>query len=50
MKPLAIICFALFAVTTLRGQTPAAAPTAKAAGEWTVLFNGKDLTGWTDAA
>ena len=50
MKPLAIICFALVAVTTLHGQVPAAAPTAKAAGEWTVLFNGKDLTGWTDAA
>ncbi|MEI6178561.1 MAG: DUF1080 domain-containing protein [Verrucomicrobiota bacterium] len=50
MKPLFIVSLALFAVSTLRSETPPAASAAKAAGEWTVLFNGKDLTGWTNAA
>jgi len=50
MKPFAIVCSALFAVTTLGGATPPATPAAKVVGEWTVLFNGKDLTGWTNAA
>ena len=46
MKPLALVALAVFATTNLHSQTPAAA----ALGEWTVLFNGKDLSGWMDAA
>ncbi len=41
-----LVLFALLAATSsLHGQAPAAAPV----GEWTALFNGKDLSGWTDA-
>ena len=42
-----LVLFALLAATSsLYGQAPAAPPV----GEWTALFNGKDLSGWTDAA
>jgi hypothetical protein len=50
MKPLAIVLSALAAVSQLHAQSPPAEPAAKATGEWTVLFNGKDLTGWMNAA
>ena len=45
MKPLVLLTFALLASSNLHGQTPTSAPV----GEWTILFNGKDLSGWTDA-
>jgi hypothetical protein len=50
MKPLAMILSALFAVSTLHGQVPTAKPSVKASGKSTLLFNGKDLTGWMNAA
>jgi len=51
MKPLALLAFALFAAPALFGQaSPPAAAAAKATGEWISLFNGKDLSGWTNAA
>jgi hypothetical protein len=52
MKPLALLPIALLAASAiLNGQTPAAAqPAAAVTGEWSPLFNGKDLTGWTNAA
>jgi len=46
MKMPALLAVAFLATCNLHGQAPAAAP----AGEWTVLFNGKHLTGWMDAA
>jgi hypothetical protein len=49
-----VVASSLFAAATLCAQTaataPAAKPPAKVAGEWTVLCNGKDLTGWMNAA
>ncbi len=52
MKPLALLPIALLAASAiLNGQTPAAAqPAAAVTGEWSPLFNGKDLTGWMNAA
>lgn len=52
MKPLAIVISAMFAVSTLYGQSPPPAPAAKAKAtkDWTSLFNGKDLSGWMNAA
>lgn len=61
MKPLVPLAFALLAASTLVGQTPPPAPaapqaapqaaaTVKATGEWITLFNGKDLSGWMNAA
>ena len=43
--------FACLTLASLTGQEKAApTPAATAAGDWTVLFDGKDLSGWTDAA
>ena len=50
MKPLVVFLFTLMAGSPLHGQTPPAIPTPKTSNEWTVLFNGKDLTGWMDAS
>lgn len=44
----AVRCTALATLTlAVILAAPAAAADAPAAGEWTTLFNGKDLTGWT---
>ena len=57
MKPLASLAFTLLATSALFGQTPSPAPAqpnpapaATATGEWITLFNGKDLSGWMNAA
>ncbi|MCX6877062.1 MAG: DUF1080 domain-containing protein [Verrucomicrobia bacterium] len=59
MKPFPVFALTILTAATLRGQTqpgppeqpnPAAAPAAKVTGEWTSLFNGKDLSGWMNAA
>jgi hypothetical protein len=58
MKPLALLPAAILAASAvLNGQTPAAAqpaaapaPAATVTGEWSPLFNGKDVNGWMNAA
>ena len=54
MKPLALFAFALIAVPAVFGQAPSAAAPAAAAAKpvdgWISLFNGKDLSGWMNAA
>ncbi len=57
MKPFVMICVPLLAASVLYGQAPAPAapsaapaPVAKVTGEWQPLFNGKDLSGWMNAA
>ncbi len=52
--PLITLAAALLCVPALIGQDTKVKESktaeAPAAGEWVTLFNGKDLTGWTDAA
>ena len=53
MKPLLVTAMALLTATALTGQdTTAKKPdaTTAPASDWVALFNGKDLTGWTDAS
>lgn len=60
MKPYPMFSIALFAASALYGQAPtpappiqtnaATSPVVKPSGEWTALFNGKDLSGWMHAS
>ena len=59
MKPFALLVSTLVSATALRGEAPppvpagpksAATPAATVPGEWTILYNGKDLSGWMHAS
>jgi hypothetical protein len=50
MKPFAFLAVTLFVVSSLKGAPEEPKPAGDLPGEWKVLFNGKDLSGWMNQA